>query len=138
MTRKALFPLLLTLLLTATAAWAVTLTMFQATLEGNSVRIEWEVLNESGLTDFELYRKGSTDANFTRLTSVNPTGQRRYQYTDANLYRGPSSTNGVNSGPYTYRLLVKTSAGDQVYTTVLSQTPSAVQRSWGSIKSMFR
>ena len=138
MTRKALFPLLLTLLLIATAAWAVTLTVFQATLEGNSVRVEWEVLNETGLTDFELYRKGSTDPAFTRLTVVNPTGQRHYQYTDANLYRGNASTAGTNGGPYTYRLLVKTSAGDQWYTTILSQTPSAVQRSWGSIKSMFR
>ena len=138
MTRKALFSLLLTLLLTVTAAWAVTLTVFQATLEGNSVRVEWEVLNETGLTEFELYRKGSTDPGFTRLTTISPSGQRRYQFTDANLYRGTASTAGTNGGPYSYRLLIRTSAGEQSYTTTLSQTPSAVQRSWGSIKSMFR
>ena len=30
------------------------------------------------------------------------------------------------------------SNGDQSYLTVLAGTPSAVQRSWGTIKSMFR
>ncbi|GAB3836214.1 hypothetical protein [Hymenobacter jeollabukensis] len=138
MTRRFILSLLFTLLLAASAAWAVTLTVFQATLDGASVRVEWEVLNENGLTNFELYRKGATDVSFDRISVVVPTGQRRYQYLDANLYRGTTSTASTNSGPYTYRLQVKTSTGDQVYTTMLSQTPSAVQRSWGSIKSMFR
>lgn len=138
MTRRLTFPLLAALLLAATTAWAVTLTVFQATLEGSSVRVEWEVLNENGLAEFELYRKSGTDPGFTRISVVAPTGTRRYQYLDANLYRGTNGTTGTNGGPYSYRLLVKTTTGDQSYTTVLSQTPSAVQRSWGSIKSMFR
>ncbi|WP_139362149.1 hypothetical protein [Hymenobacter sp. CRA2] len=131
--------MLLTLLLAATTAWAVTVTLFQATLEGtSSVKVEWEVLNENGLTGFDLYRKGATDASFNRISAITPTGQRRYQYLDANLYRGPASTSSTNGGPYTYRLIVKAATGEQTYTTVLSQSPSAVQRSWGSIKSMFR
>jgi hypothetical protein len=138
MSRRFILPLVFALLLVATAAWAVTLTMFQATLEGTSVRVEWEVLNESGLNGFDLYRKGATDANFSRISVINPTGQRRYQYLDANLYRGTAGTSGTATGPYTYRLMVRSGSGDQSYTTVLSQTPSAVQRSWGSIKSMFR
>ncbi|RTQ49210.1 hypothetical protein EJV47_13775 [Hymenobacter gummosus] len=141
MSRRFILPLILMLLLAATAAWAVTLTVFQSTLEGSSVRVEWEVLNESGLTGFELYRKSATDASFSRVSTVAPSGQRRYQYLDANLYRGTNGTNGTsatNTGPYVYRLIVKSTGGDMSYTTVLSQTPSAVQRSWGSIKSMFR
>lgn len=138
MTRKLTLSLLFTLLLLATTTWAVTLTAFQATMEGASVRIDWEVLNESGLSSFELYRKGATEASYNRLTVITPTGQRRYQYLDANLYRGPATPASTNGGPYSYRLLVKTASGDQTYTTMLSQTPSAVQRSWGSIKSMFR
>ncbi|GAB2961067.1 hypothetical protein GCM10027048_31360 [Hymenobacter coalescens] len=131
--------MLFALLLAASTAWAVTVTMFQATLEGAAaVRLDWEVANETGLLGFELYRKGASDAVFSRLTTVAPTGQRRYQYSDTNLYRGTTSTASTNTGPYSYRLTVKSSTGEQSYTVVLNQTPSAVQRSWGSIKSMFR
>ncbi|KAA9338528.1 hypothetical protein F0P96_06760 [Hymenobacter busanensis] len=137
MIRKPLLLLFTALLLIVPAVWAVTLTLFQATPDGTSVRIEWEVLSEAGVTSFDLYRRGGNDANFDRVTVISPTGQRRYQYTDANLYRGTTGTAG--GGPYTYRLTVHSSgAADQSYTTSLTQTPSAVQRSWGSIKSMFR
>jgi hypothetical protein len=135
MSRRFFLCLLSLFLGAATAAWALTLTMFQASLDGSSVRVEWEVLNEAGLHGFDLYRKSGTDPNFTLVSNVAPTGQRRYQYVDANLYRG---TNGTNSGPYTYRLLMRSSSGDLSFHTVLNQTPNTVQRSWGSIKSMFR
>ena len=123
---------------------ATTLTLFTAAYDGTSVRVEWEVSTEADVNGFELSRKASNETSYTAVTTVMPTGQRRYQFTDINVYRVLPGTTTVpttpaaGSGPYTYRLLVRGPNGDQAYLTILTGTPSAVQRSWGTIKSMFR
>jgi hypothetical protein len=136
MTRKTSFAVLLLVLLSASLGLAATVTLFQATLDGTNVRLEWEVTNEAGVDSYEIWRKANNEPTFTRLNSQPPTAQHRYQFLDTNVYRGVTGT--TSGGAFTYRLSVHTSAGDQNYTTVLNSTPSAVQRSWGSIKSMFR
>ena len=127
------------------AAYAATLTLFTAAYSGTLVRVEWEVDAETGLTGFELSRKSATETSFSVVNTTATTGQRRYLFLDANVYRtsGPTgtstpSTPTAGNGPYTYRLTLRSPAGDQSFTTVLAGTPSAVQRSWGTIKSMFR
>ena len=145
---RRLFPLsvpavLLLVLLSASAAYAVTLTLFSAVYIGSTVQVDWEVNTEADVTGFELSRKSATETSFTTITTTAANGQRRYQYVDANVYRlsngGPTTTTPTAiSGPYTYRLTVRGSTGDQSYLTVVAGTPSAVQRSWGTIKSMFR
>ena len=135
----------LLVLCSALTVWAVTLTMFTAAYDGSLVRVEWEVASETDITGFELARKGAADPSFLPVSNVVPTGQRRYQYLDPNVYRsvagstGPgSSAGGLGGGPFTYRLVVRSASGDQSFSTLLAGTPSAVQRSWGTIKSMFR
>ena len=126
------------------AVLAATLIVFTATYDGTNVRVQWEVSTETDVTGFELSRKASNETNYTAVATVVATGQRRYLYTDIDVYRvvpGTTTTTGTPTaagGPHTYRLLVRGSNGDQAYLTVLSGTPSAVQRSWGTIKSMFR
>lgn len=134
--RAGLLALLL-LLGSAIAVYAATLTLFTAAYSGTVVKVEWEVSNEVDVTGFELARKAATESSYTAVTTTAATGQRRYSYLDANVYRG-TGTAGTLGGPYTYRLTVRSPAGDQSYLTVLAGTPSAVQRSWGTIKSMFR
>ena len=133
---------LLLVLLSATVALAATLTLFTAAYDGAVVRVEWEVSTESDVTGFELARKSVSESSFTAVSSVVPTGQRRYQFLDTNVYRAGGvstpSTAPMAGGPFTYRLTVRGPGGDQSYLTVLAGTPSAVQRSWGTIKSMFR
>lgn len=138
-------PLVLALvLISGVAALAATLTLFTAAYDGASVRVDWEVSSETDVTGFELARKSVNETSFNVVTTVVPTGQRRYQYVDANVYRqlpgsGNTPMNGpLSGGPFTYRLTVRTNGVDQSYTTMLAGTPSAVQRSWGTIKSMFR
>lgn len=126
---------LLLVLGSAAAVYAATLTLFTAAYSGTVVKVEWEVSNEVDVTGFELARKSATETSYTLVSTTATTGQRRYLYLDANVYRGTATTAG---GPYTYRLTVRSTAGDQSYLTVLAGTPSAVQRSWGTIKSMFR
>ena len=120
---------------------AATLTLFTAVYDGANVRVEWEVNTEADVTGFELARKAASETSYTTVSTAVATGQRRYQYLDTNVYRttaGGTPTPTAGSGPFTYRLTVRGPAGDQSYLTVLAGTPSAVQRSWGTIKSMFR
>ncbi|MBF9222960.1 hypothetical protein [Hymenobacter ruricola] len=133
------------LLVLCSAVWAVaaSLLTFSAAYENTRVRVDWEVSTEADVTGFELARKSATDTGYSTVASVVPNGQRRYQYYDANVFRTvPGSTPGTPTpsagGPFTYRLTVHGPNGDQSYLTVLAGTPSAVQRSWGTIKSMFR
>ena len=140
--RSALASLVLVLCSVAVAV-ATTLTLFTAAYDGTNVRVNWEVNSEVDVSSFELSRKASNETSYTAVTTVMPTGQRRYQFTDINVYRALPGTNTVptpaaGSGPHTYRLLVRGPNGDQAYLTILIGTPSAVQRSWGTIKSMFR
>ena len=123
-------------------ACAAALLLFTAAYDGANVRVEWEVNTETDVSGFELSRKAATETTYTTVSSVTPTGQRRYQYLDTNVYRSTGGGAGggpaAASGPYTYRITVRGPNGDQSYLTVLAGTPSAVQRSWGTIKSMFR
>ena len=126
--------LLVVLLLSSLLVLAATVTVFTVTLDGSNVRVEWEVNTEADVTSFDIYRKSVADPTYSLLSNIIPTGQRRYLYTDRNVYRGVAG-----GGPFTYRLTVHGGAnGEQTYTANLAQTPSAVQRSWGTIKSMFR
>ena len=134
--RAGLLALLLVLGSVA-AVYGATLVLFTAAYSGTVVRVEWEVSNEVDVTGFELARRSATETSYSVVSTAAATGQRRYLYLDTNVYRA-TTTVGTLGGPYTYRLTVRSPAGDQSYLTVLAGTPSAVQRSWGTIKSMFR
>jgi hypothetical protein len=120
-------------------AMAASVTLFTAGYDGPNVRLDWQVSSETNVTGFEISRKAATETSYRAVSSLRPTGQRRYQFLDTNVYRtAAGSTGTATGGPFTYRLTVRSTSGDQSYLTVLAGTPSAVQRSWGTIKSMFR
>jgi hypothetical protein len=132
---------LLLVLWSVAVVYAATLTVFTAAYSGTIVRVDWEVNTETDVTGFELARKGATETSYTIVNTAAATGMRHYQYLDANVYRttgGTAPAPSAGNGPYTYRLTVRGPGTDQSYLTVLAGTPSAVQRSWGTIKSMFR
>jgi hypothetical protein len=134
---------LLLVLCCTVLAMAASLTVFSAAYEGTRVRVDWEVSSETDVTGFDLARKSAAETSYSSVTSIVPNGQRRYQYYDANVFRmalgsTPATPTPSAGGPFTYRLTVHSPTGDQSYLTVLAGTPSAVQRSWGTIKSMFR
>ena len=134
-------PATLLVLLSIGVACAASLTLFTAAYDGATVRVVWEVNTEADVTGFELARKAAAETTFSTVSTVVPTGQRRYQYNDANVYRTTATGIGTApnaGGPFTYRLTIRGASADQNYTTVVAGTPSAVLRSWGTIKSMFR
>jgi hypothetical protein len=141
--RRAGPAVLLLVLWSAVAAVAASLSLFSAAYDSSRIRIDWEVTTETDVTGFDLARKGSNETSYTAVGSITPNGQRRYTYYDANVFRtapsgGTTATPAQLGGPFTYRLTIHSPAGDQSFLTVLAGTPSSVQRSWGTIKSMFR
>ncbi|MBC7446895.1 MAG: hypothetical protein H7330_02430 [Hymenobacteraceae bacterium] len=118
------------------AAVALTgpVTSFTGNFEGIDARLSWELPAETGIQRFELWRHSAADPALVKIATVPPTGALRYSLLDQNLYKTADAT----LGSFTYKLTCITTSGDFNYSFTLSQTPSAVQRSWGSIKSMFR
>ena len=109
-------------------------TSFTGTFEGIDARLNWELSSETGVQRFDVWRHSAADPALQKIATVQPTGALRYSLLDQNLYKTADATLGA----FTYKLTCVTTTGEFNYGFTLSQTPSAVQRSWGSIKSMFR
>lgn len=118
-------------------------TLFTTAYDGANVRIEWKINPDAEVTGFELARKAATESSYTVVSNVAANGHGSYHFLDTNVYQTAAASTGstaplLASGPFTYRLTVLSPNGDQSYLTVLAGTPNAVQRSWATIKSMFR
>ena len=113
-------------------AVAASLLFYSATYEGNVVQVAWEINTETDVTGFDLSRQAGPTAPFTLVASIVPTGQRRYQLADslAASYPPPDAL--------TYRLVVHGAGPDQTYTTAAAAPGFTMQRSWHTIKLVFR
>ena len=111
----------------------VSLNFFRAGFEGTDVKLEWEIASENGVTGYEVQRKLSSETAFKPIGSGKVNGSRRYALVDTELRNVPNRI-----GTITYKLNVATTTGDASFTTTFVNNPSSVERSWGSIKSMFR
>ena len=114
-------------------AFQVQVSSFQAVYQGADIRLEWKVTDESEVSVYEIFRKKDTDANYTKLTDVAQSGSGSYTWVDDNLYKTGDGIENIS-----YRLAANTSAGPKYFYATIQHSPTAVQRSWGSIKSMFR
>ena len=124
---------LLFLLMIAQPLVAQTLESFSATAENNAVRLEWRTINESGVTGFCVLR--SIDGrHFYKICNIDPVrAGHTYHYVDNDLFK-------ENNRTFYYRLEICMSGGRKVYsqTKEVTLSFSGVQRTWGSIKAMFR
>ena len=125
----ALLPLLALVL----ASFQLQLQSFVATYQGADIRLEWKVSDESGVSAYEISRKKDGDASYSRLTEIPASHLSVYSWTDDNLYKDGDAMENIS-----YRLAAQTSSGPKYFYTNIQHSPTAVQRSWGSIKSMFR
>lgn len=129
------FKTLALILITAVlAAFSFTLQSFTGTLQGREVRLEWKISDENGVTEYEVSRKLASESFFSKVVTVSPSQAGSYLYIDNTLSPNTDPSHQIN-----YRLTVKLSNGHtQAFYTNVKFFPTAVQRSWGSIKSMFR
>jgi hypothetical protein len=134
MFRRSLFyTLLLTALTLVAAAQTLSLVFFRSAFTGTEVQLQWEVSSEQGLQRFDLYRKLESEPAYTKLATIAPNGSRVYAFEDDNVFRTQLAIQNIS-----YKLGMVTPSGEMPFYTSVMLNPSAVQRSWGSIKSMFR
>jgi hypothetical protein len=112
----------------------IVLDHFSANYQGTNMKLEWQLGSEDGVVQYEIARKRPDETNYTRLTTVLPSSQAPYTFLDETLYKDQQAQIVYLS----YRLAVKTTSGTTTYFVNVNNSPTAVQRSWGSIKSMFR
>jgi len=132
-TRGTKIVLLLLALVPGLAFSAGDVEFFTATFNGSSVRLDWK-LSARQQADFEVFRKRPEDASYMKLGDMPYNGTESYTMQDDNLYRGATDAQVA----FSYKLVVHQGNSTQNYIANVENGPTAVQRSWGSIKLMFR
>ena len=112
-------------------AQTLTLSYFNASPDGSDILVSWEVPDEGGVTTFKIFRKIDGESSWKFLDHVAPTGSNSYNYLDYTLFKDDARN-------VTYKLQVYKSGVVYTYYTSIVHNPTSVQRTWGSIKAMFR
>ncbi|MBW8051547.1 MAG: hypothetical protein FVQ77_14655 [Cytophagales bacterium] len=123
---------LLVFVFSTVTALNVVIKSFTASYQGVDIRLDWEINDNMGVGSFDLYRK-IDDKPEKKIITINSTGSLDYFFIDDNIYK-----NSDNPQTLVYRLITRSSEGDEISITSIQHDPTAVQRSWGSIKSMFK
>lgn len=113
---------------------AVKLNYFNVERDGNAFMISWKAELEEDVRSYELYRKTSYAATFTAIHTLNAHGAgKEYQFKDDQVYKAASEQ-------VDYRLEVVLTNGlrQQIAEKPVNYTPTALRRTWGSIKAMFQ
>ncbi len=109
----------------------LTLNYFHASPDGADVLVAWEVPSEAGITDFKLWRKVNDETQYGLLGNVSPNGALHYTFQDYTVFKDEAKT-------ISYKLQVYQNGAVFTYYTDITHNPTSVQRTWGSIKAMFR
>jgi hypothetical protein len=112
-------------------AQTLTLSYFNASPDGTDVLVSFEVPSEAGVTNFKLWRKIGNEPDYSFLTHMAPTGNMRYTYLDYTIFKDEAKQ-------ISYKLQVYQNGAVFTYYTNILHNPTSVQRTWGSIKAMFR
>ncbi|RSK35341.1 hypothetical protein [Hymenobacter metallilatus] len=121
-------------LLVSLLAYGAGVTFFRARIQDERVQLEWPANREQVSSGYEVYRQEYPADEFVKITTLVPTAQPWYRYTDPHVLRPNTSPQAV-----TYRLAVRTATGTRTYqTTPVPPADNVVVRSWDTIKRMFR
>ncbi len=121
------------LLLAATVFAGALVNIFTVSNQGDNIEITWSTGQETNLKDFVIQRK-TYQSNYTDIATIQPKGSNSsYSYIDRAAYK-------TNDVLYIYRLKIEDNDGSVSYLDQqsISHSISAVKRTWGSIKAMFR
>ncbi|MEM6270480.1 MAG: hypothetical protein AAF998_13640 [Bacteroidota bacterium] len=127
----AVLTVMLALLCSIVNAQPLTLNYFNATPDGSDVLVAFQLPTEDGVTNIKVWRKIDNESQYTFLDHIQPTGALEYRYLDYTIFKDDPRT--IN-----YRLQVYRSGAVFTYHTTIIHNPTSVQRTWGSIKAMFR
>jgi len=128
----------LLLFLVSTVAWAfgdiIVKNVPQAATVGSDIRVTWNTEDESAVVRFTVVRRAGTTGDFVELSQLPPKGNySSYEFVDRSVFR-------ATSGIFQYRIRVYTTGSTFSETEIVtvSHVSSTAQRTWGSIKAMFR
>ncbi len=127
------------LLMAFLPASSVTFSDVRGTSESNGILIEWSTTQESGIKDFAVEKASQLNDKFFQIGEVKPTGAGSiYQFTDNQIYKTSSSS------VFVYRIRADGIDNSVTYSESITVTyefsglSGVAQRTWGSIKAMFR
>ena len=87
---------------------------------------------EESVVEYRIFRKFNNEPLQAHIATISPDGVGSYQYLDDDIFKTESEV-------ITYELQVLMSDNTiHQFQASLSHNPTSVQRTWGSIKSMFR
>lgn len=106
---------------------------FTAAASGTDVLLNWEIKSGiSGITEFRIQRKVNQEPVFTQIsTSTFNQGKHTYEFWDRTIFKETPKQ-------IQYRLLIIKDGQTSYYDTFVTLNPTSAQRTWGSIKSMFK
>jgi hypothetical protein len=118
------------------ASTGVLLEEFRVSEADGVVLVQWKSLEETALVRYEVRRRARNSMNnqFEVVARVTPHGPNKpYEFRDTQVYKSGSEE-------VTYRLEAVRTNGQHLDLgeRSLSYSPTAVRRTWGSIKAMFQ
>jgi hypothetical protein len=103
--------------------------------QGNDILLTWQVSVEEDVRVYEVQRRSRFSNNtWVKVADVAPRGSgNTYQYRDDQVYKAASEQ-------VDYQVDAVFNDGTRASTAVkqINYTPTAVRRTWGSIKAMFQ
>lgn len=130
--KKIHFIFSLLLLVSFLAYASVSIKYFTASPVGTEIKLQWEAQTETGITEFQLWKR-TPSSGASKIHTVIPNGNKIYTYTDANVMK---TNETQQTFIYTLRVMQGTAYTD--FTQTINHSPTSIQRTWGSIKSMFK
>lgn len=134
MTRFTSTLALIFVFLAGTVLASVVFSRFEARTEGNDIVVSWEASVETEVREYVLERRTVFDAQFVEMARVSAHGANSpYTFRDERVFKSQAEQ-------VLYRLRMIGQAGELVGVTdaiAVNYTPTAVRRTWGSIKAMF-
>ena len=106
-------------------------TQLTARHNGPNVCLDWAVTDETDVAGYDLYRRAATDPAYQLVRRWPAAGRRHYRCLDAGAYRL------AGGAPLAYRLITRCLGPDQSQ-VLLADAPGAVERSWDTIKEVFK
>lgn len=116
---------------TISAQNQIVVNQFDLSSEGADVLLTWELPSETQIAEFRIFRRINDEPTSAHVATIQANGSLNYTYLDDDIFKSTSRT-------LHYELQIVTTGQIHRFSQSLSHNPTSVQRTWGSIKAMFR
>ncbi|SHK61387.1 hypothetical protein [Rhodothermus profundi] len=113
----------------------VELAFFKVTAEGNDLVVTWQANREEGVQRYELRRRTpASKGRYVLIAQIAPQGVGKpYRYVDRQVYK-----QAADEVAYQLWVIYGNGTAQLLAEQAVNYTPTAVRRTWGSIKAMFQ